>query len=883
MSVSSLRGKLKRLGSLTAAALRRAFRKWRMGDDADRPRRQVQPTGRSKPNGEPPARWRGFAILKDWFENLRGQDDLVSLAEKCLETTLEATGADAGALYLYDRELAEVYLGKDRNMPPETIEATRRQKVIPSNPQIAAKAAYSRKPVVIGSFENCPSDILSEPTNRMYADHFASVVAMPLEAGGKLSGVVVAASSSKNHFTAERLENLTIICGGMGFAIEALQYREETLISNEILEDLNTQLGLLARSFEEEKGKLESVIRSISDGIIMIDDTERIILMNDAAATLYHINKEEFLGEKMDKLLESLPVRGKLNHGEEHKISDRIYIREVELFNRYLRVYFIPARGRGGNVIGRINVIRDVTGDKEIAAMKDRFVSTVSHELRTPLTSIKGYTDVLLAGRAGELSEKQRKYLGVIREQSHLLINLINDLLDISKMEAGEIRMRREDVNIGALIDKVTGELAFVAEGKGVSLTNDIPEDLPHFVGDPDRMAQVLTNLIGNAIKFTPEGGKVTVSAERVPGGVLCKVKDTGIGIPPEDLDRVFDRFYRIDNPIAREVGGTGLGLSIAKDIVEAHNGFIWADSELGKGSMFCFAIPTDETFNRDKIAEDLADRPPLAEEPQIKGRRSKILVVEDDASTLDLIKIFLEERGYEVAGAQRSLEAIRKARLECPDLITLDILMPDISGFDVLSILKNDPRTKHIPVIVLSIVKDPEKGFALGAVDYIAKPIDEDRLLGSIRAILGERNREEREKVLIVDDEPNVVELIAKYLERNFDFEILKAYGGSEALDIARGITPDLVILDLLMPDVNGYDVIRGLREGEKTKGVPIIILSVQQYEESGLTGSSDISEYLTKPYDASSLAEAIARTLPHKPKDKQSSGVSQNLRRNQ
>jgi CheY-like chemotaxis protein/anti-sigma regulatory factor (Ser/Thr protein kinase) len=465
------------------------------------------------------------------------------------------------------------------------------------------------------------------------------------------------------------------------------------------------------------------------------------------------------------------------------------------------------------------------------------------------MTSIKGYTDLLYLEAVGKINEAQRRFLSIIKSNADRLALLANDLLDISHIEAGRIRLNLEFMHISAISEEIAASFRGQIEEKSLSLKLDIPEGLPSIYGDRDRVTQILTNLTDNARHYTPSGGQITVSAQTRGNFLQVSVADTGIGIAPEDQEKIFTRFYRTDHPLVQEVAGTGLGLSIAKSFVEMHGGEIWVESEPGRGSTFSFTLPLAE---REQEAEDLSVPSP--------SFSKRILVVEDEPDIAELIRYHLEGDGYRVTTAARGEEALAKAQWEKPDLITLDIRLPDIDGFEVLQQLKSDEETADIPVVILSIVPDREDGFRLGAVDYVTKPVDEGRLLSAIGAILhGE------DLILVVDDDRDTTRLVQEALSRA-GFTVRAVNNGLEALAVARQEQPGLILLDLKMPGLDGYEILKRLKRDRATQEIPVIVVTGSFTDEEikrKTVLALGAAQFLTKPFAIDDFVEEIRRIL--------------------
>jgi CheY-like chemotaxis protein/anti-sigma regulatory factor (Ser/Thr protein kinase) len=420
---------------------------------------------------------------------------------------------------------------------------------------------------------------------------------------------------------------------------------------------------------------------------------------------------------------------------------------------------------------------------------------------------------------------------------------LVDDLLDISRIESGRLDLELEPMDVAEAVDRVLASMRARADQSDLILRSDVRGEganLPLVYADPDRVVQILTNLVGNACQYTPMGGKILVSARAVGDGVHVAVRDTGIGIAPEDQDKVFERFFRADDPIVQGSSGTGLGLPIVKSLVEMHGGRIWLESEVGEGSTFTFTLPVAE-----------------AKLPTPQPKQKKVLVVEDDPDIARLIQIHLSGPHREVLVAQLGEEALEIARREELDLITLDILLPDMNGFDLLEILKTETATRDIPVIIVSVVSDRQQGMRLGAVDQITKPIDEERLLTSVRRVLVAREG----AVLVVDDDQDTRSLLKEVLGAH-GLTVCTATRGEEALPLARDVRPSLILLDVKLSYLDGYSILETLKSDAELSDIPVIVM----------TGSEIINDakqqkvlalgaerFISKPFSIEALVEQI------------------------
>jgi signal transduction histidine kinase/CheY-like chemotaxis protein len=521
--------------------------------------------------------------------------------------------------------------------------------------------------------------------------------------------------------------------------------------------------------------------------------------------------------------------------------------REITLTNPrhfVIKTRTSPVVDGNGTYIGMVLTLHDITAEREIAQMKNEFVSTVSHELRTPLTSIKGYVDLILDGDAGEVDEIQREFLGIVKENADRLVALINDMLDISRIESGRVRLKLEPTPIEDVIAGTLDSFRAVLEQSGRTVKTRVPANLPRVKADRDRVGQVLMNFVSNALKYSPNGGVVVISARHAGDRVNVSVQDHGMGITREDQKQLFTKFYRIDNALTREIGGTGLGLSICKSIIELHGGKVWVRSKMGEGSTFTFSLP---------VAPRELVRTPYLQGPAAVG--GKILVVDRDPEVADLIETYLVKRGYEVIKAHSASEALDKAIREHPLVITLDVILDSGDGFELLQALKDQPETASIPVVVLSIVCDEGKSCRLGAADYLEKPIDQTRLLRIIDSFVGSAKSP---VALVVDDDRNIARVLTQMLRRR-GFAVAAAFNGLEAIAAIEKRKPDVMLLDLKMPEMDGYQVIKKVKTTEEWKDIPIIVMTAHRIDSDQIDVLKLAVTQLSKPLRPEDIADRV------------------------
>jgi signal transduction histidine kinase/DNA-binding response OmpR family regulator len=495
------------------------------------------------------------------------------------------------------------------------------------------------------------------------------------------------------------------------------------------------------------------------------------------------------------------------------------------------------------------------------SALKDRFLASVSHELRTPMTVILGFTGALLKGGQGNLNAQQRESLGRVQRNARLLLGLINDVLDISKIESGKVEIERQPVGLAALARQVDADYGDAARSKGLSLRAEAASDLDSVTSDPARVLQIVSNLVGNALKFT-ERGSITVRFEpRENDRWAIMVSDTGIGIPEDEQDAIFDEFRQGEAAEHRGRGGTGLGLAIVKKLASVLGGTVSVESERGKGSRFTVVLPRE--LPPDTPAVTPASEPVAW--PATARRRRSVLIVDDDEGVRRLLAYELQPLGVEVLEAADGRSAIEIATAETPDAILLDVLMPGLDGWATLRSLKESPQTRNIPVVILSVVENRAYGLSLGAFDYLVKPVDVGELLDTLSraGVLASRGH-----LLVVDDEADVRELLTQGLV-SAGYRVQSAGGGAEALEAMRQDPPSAVLLDLMMRPPDGFEVLCRMREDPALRSIPVVIVTAKDLtakESAELTGSAH--RVIRKGSDPTRLVAEVLRAVEEEEK---------------
>jgi diguanylate cyclase (GGDEF)-like protein len=461
---------------------------------------------------------------------------------------------------------------------------------------------------------------------------------------------------------------------------------------------------------------------------------------------------------------------------------------------------------------------------------KSRFIANMSHELRTPLNSILGFSDILLDKTFGELNENQERYVKNICSSGRHLLELVNNVLDIAKIEAGKYEMSYETFPISDVMSETVAVMKPLAGQKGVELVLEFGDEEGVITADRVKIKQVFYNLLSNAIKFTPAGGKVRFGVGREDGRgdthdrevIKFLVSDTGVGIGPDDMERIFDEFEQADASFSRQYGGAGLGLTLTRKLVELHGGTIAVESKLGEGSCFVVSIPLISPVGDERSEE--AEAVSL-DFPWMDAKAPLILVVEDDRASAELLTLHLTQAGYKVAHAFDGQEALEKAEALRPFAILLDIMLPKKDGWEVLQSFKSNEATSNIPVLIHSMVDNKDLAFALGAADYLMKPLDKDVLLEKVQGLNILKGRRHPTTVLVINPDGDV-ESLKETLDQK-EFLVYFAREGRRGIELATALRPDVILLDFELPDMLGFDLVTELKKNPSTTNIPIFILT--------------------------------------------------------
>jgi PAS domain S-box-containing protein len=634
-----------------------------------------------------------------------------------------------------------------------------------------------------------------------------------------------------------------------------------------IVDQLDKSKVRLQRSLQAEResqAHIRAITDSVNEALIFVSLDQRILAANKRFQELFGVPLERVTGQHLEDTVtlfdqifsepDELYDHFLTSCADMAQVDDRFVVQNWPQA-RELQLYSTPVRDEQG-FLGRLFVFRDVTHEREVDRMKTEFVSLVSHELRTPLTSIKGYTEMVLDGDAGEINEEVQEYLDIVFKNAERLVALVNDLLDLSRIESGRIQIKSEPVDLNEIVQTVVVSLQQKIREKEQSLAVDIDPQATQAVGDRDKLVQALTNYVSNAHKYTPAGGDIRIEVGKQGDFARVSVRDNGFGISPEDQARLFTRFYRVDNSMTREIGGTGLGLSIVKQLIELQGGEISVESAPGQGSVFTFSVPLSAEVIQAQVESPAPASPPPAGMPA-----ASILVVEDDPDNARLIAHHLEKAGYQAHIAHSAEEALGYLEHDLPDLITLDIDLPGIQGDELARRLQADPLTCDIPVLILSVYADSRREMQFNGV-ALSKPVNQVELLATVAEML---QADTQKSVLVIDDDADVRQLLKTALE-NQGTSVEAVGDGGAGLAWAGEHHPGLILLDMNLPETDGFSILRSLKESQATKDIPVI----------AMTGSPDLktaararvlalgaADFIAKPFDLNMLVTEIGLFL--------------------
>jgi PAS domain S-box-containing protein len=743
--------------------------------------------------------------LLDTMADLSGELELSKVLHAVLGRAVALLGVTGGELAIYDEAAKELTVVASEGISRDS-SGTR----LKLGEGAMGKVAVSHEPIIISNYDEWSGRSMKYSDVR---DTVQAVMCVPLLIGSRLVGAIASVHSDPTrNFGADDLRLLQLFAPQAAIAIENAR---------------------LYTSAQRQKEYFAAVVLNSPVAIVTLELDGRITSMNPAFETLFGFTQEEAVGRDLDTLINSEQTLAEANQyttQATHKTAKGIGKRkrkdgsliDVELAG-------VPVTVEGQNV-GIMALYHDVTdllqakSEAESANQaKSRFLANMSHELRTPLNAIIGYSEMLKEEAEESGNDEYVADLEKIRSSGRHLLALINDVLDLSKIEAGRMELFVETFDARAVIDDVATTVRPLMAAHSNTLTVECAPDVGLLRADLTKVRQMLLNLLSNASKFAENGQvRLDVKRETLSSGlgheVVFSVQDSGIGMTPEQVGRLFEAFSQAEASTTRRYGGTGLGLAITKRFCEMMGGSVSVESEPGVGSTFTIRLPEDVEAARTVHS----DRPERSAASVSAGR---ILVIDDEAGVRTLMRRFLGREGFEVEEASNGQEGLARARSSRPDAITLDVIMPGMDGWEVLAAIKADPDLQDVPVIMVSIVDDKKLGYSLGAAEYLTKPVDREHLR---RVLARYASHAGGQDVLVVEDDDRTSELMKRTLEAE-GWSVVVARNGREGLEMFDEIKPSLVLLDLMMPEVDGFAFIENLREREPACDVPVVIVTAK------------------------------------------------------
>lgn len=626
-----------------------------------------------------------LAALVELSAHLSHFHNLDQVLESALARVLALSGFEAGAFYLQPEEKQPLQLHPHPPAPPGMVPFLDLPERIPESPWSPLSPLYIQTVEQAGG-----------PDQRaLGASGWVDFLDVPIRGAQGLFGILRLVSSSPLSLKPEQLNLLEAMGHQIGVVIESVRFLEMQARFHQELQQQVAQATAELRNANEslmaEEQRWHTLIENMPNGLLLLDAENRIAAVNQRTEALFGLTRQALMGRTLAD--SGLPAELVIPLSTASLDTERYDVTLTVPFNRALQVHTAQVIDAARRYLGRVFVFHDVTREREIDRMKSDFIDLVSHELQTPLTNIIGFVSLMLEGETGELNDAQRRSLESVRRQARRLAALITDLLDVSRIEAGQVTLQQQPVDLTAVAEAALQELQPQTLEKDLAIHLTAPADLPPGRGDPERLARVFTNLLGNAFKFTPSGGEVSLTFEQVDDNLQVQVHDTGPGIPPEDLPRIFDKFFQGEQVATRKSGGTGLGLSIVKGIIEAHGGQIWVESVVGQGTTFTFTLPLWLQEN----AAGTRVHPALLPEAA-----PLLLIIAFDSAAEEDLTVRLKQRGYRTlvvrAPDQAALQAdaVRPAAILCEEAV--------LQGHPhLLDQLRKDPATWNIPVLIWS------------------------------------------------------------------------------------------------------------------------------------------------------------------------------------
>jgi PAS domain S-box-containing protein len=740
--------------------------------------------------------------LRATMADLSAQLELSTLLQAVLERAVTLLRVSHGELAIYDAAARELEVVASHNVGQRDTTGTR----MALGEGAMGHVALTREPLIIPNYREWAG------RSAQYAEvDFHGVMVSPLVMGGELVGAIAFMDRDPNRRFGEDDQRLLSL-----FAPQAA-----IAIAN----------ARLFTAAQEQRQYFAELVLNSPVAIVTLDVGHKVVSCNPAFEKMYGYREAEVVGQNLDDLITTETTRSEAVGYTEQALASR----PVKVISQRRRKdgSFVDVEVLGvpvivnGRRVGLMALYHDITEllqarrEAEAAnSAKSQFLASMSHELRTPLNAIIGYSEMLQEDAADRGETAAIPDLQKIHGAGKHLLSLINDVLDLSKIEAGKMQLNLDTFALAPVVEQVATTVRPLVEKNANRLEVRSAPDLGTMHSDETRIRQVLLNLLSNASKFT-ERGSITLEVERDGDAIVFRVRDTGIGMTPEQLTRLFQAFSQAEASTAARYGGTGLGLAISRRFCQLMGGDVSVTSVPAQGSTFTVRLPADGPSE---------PTPEIARAPEA-APAGTVLVIDDDATARELVARSLEREGFRVVGAASGVTGLEVARALRPDVITLDVMMPGMDGWAVLAALKSDPALAEIPVVMLSVADEQRLGFALGASEYLTKPIERERLAAVLRKY-GSRAGGAAGHVLVVEDDAGVRAVLRRALEGE-GWSVSEAEHGRAALERMAQRVPDLVLLDLMMPEMNGFEFLEAVRERAAWRGVPVVVITAKDLTE--------------------------------------------------
>jgi hypothetical protein len=740
--------------------------------------------------------------LRATMADLSAQLELSTLLQAVLERAVALLRVSHGELAIFHAASQELEIVASHNVGKRDTTGTR----MAVGEGAMGHVARTHEPLIIDNYREWAGH------SPQYAQvDFHGVMVAPLLMGGRLVGAIAFMDRNpQRRFGPDDLRLLNLFAPQAAIAIE------------------NARLFTAA---QEQKQYFAELVSNSPVAIVTLDVQHNVVSCNPAFERMYGYREAEVVGRNLDDFITTESTRSEAVGYTEQALASR----PVQVISQRRRkdgsivdveVLGVPVLVNGRRV-GLMALYHDITEllrarhDAEQAnSAKSQFLASMSHELRTPLNAIIGYSEMLQEDATDRGDPSSIPDLQKIHSAGKHLLALINDVLDLSKIEAGKMELFLESFDVAPLVDQVATTVRPLVEKNANRLTVQCAEGVGAMHSDATRLRQVLLNLLSNASKFT-DHGQITLDVARDGSDVVFQVRDTGIGMTPDQLSRLFEAFTQAEASTAAKYGGTGLGLAISRRFCQLMGGDVGVESAAGKGSVFTVRLPASGPGPAGDGVEGARAR---------SGAGGTVLVIDDDAAARDLVSRFLEKQGLAVEVAVDGRAGLQAARDRHPDVITLDVVMPGLDGWSVLTALKSDPATADIPVVMLSMVDERNLGFALGASEYLTKPIERDQLLRVLRRY-GRAGAARH--VLVVEDDALTRTALGRAMQGE-GWEVALAEHGRAGLERMAECVPDLILLDLMMPEMNGFEFLEALRGHDAWRGVPVVVITAKELTDA-------------------------------------------------